>query len=110
MVTFEKIEMGIGRFIDDEIVGRLPGGSWQKPVFSAVAIFAVKGYIGKIKDNGFLKGAGIVTDQGVNIEAFAEEFKKSIPISGIKVDIPMLGEATFVPADVDALVRKIRES
>lgn len=110
MVTFEKIEMGIGRFIDDEIVGRLPGGSWQKPVFSAVAIFAIKGYVGKLKDNAFLKGAGIVTEEGVNIEAFAEELKKTMPINGIKVEIPMLGEATFVPADVDALLRKIRES
>ena len=110
MVTFDKVEKGVGRFIDEEVMGKLPSSSWQRPVFSAVAIFAIKGYIGKLKDNAFLKGAGIVTEEGVNIEAFAEELKKTMPISGMKVDIPMLGEATFVPSDVDALLRKIKES
>lgn len=109
MVSFDQIQAGAIKYINHEILKGLQPGSWQKPVATAVAAFAVKGYVDKLKDNNFLKISGIITDEGVHIEKFAEELKKTIPATGLKVDIPMIGNAHFVPGDVDVLVGMMKE-
>lgn len=108
MVSFEMAKDGIAYYVDKNIMSRYPADGWQKLLAGSVMAMTINNYVEKIKGNPIAKTIGIVSDEGFEIEPLAAEIKRRMPSSGIRVSIPMLGEALFREADIDDIVETIK--
>lgn len=111
MVSIDKIEQGVARYLDGELMPQLQGNGWEKVLVGTVTSLAISkagaiaaGY----KDHKLVKMLGIMDGKGnVDVEVLATELKNNIPKEGVKVDIPVIGTMTFHKEDVDKLYEYI---
>ncbi len=116
MVSINQIEAGVGRWLDKELMPKLPsGGAYdglKKAATVALAMYAIKrgrSALDGLTHNSFLGTIGAVDHSGnVDIEGFMDEMRKQIPESGLKVSVPMVGDLTFYRTDLDDLLRHIK--
>lgn len=109
MVSIESVKKGTCDFFDRNILSGYNGEGWKKVVVPAVAGIAINSYIDKLAKSEFVLGTGLVENGMVDVDLLATEIKKRITDAGMKIDISMIGSATFYKADVDELVRMIKE-
>lgn len=108
MVKFEMIKDGIAYYVDKNIMTKYPADGWQKVLAGSVAALAINNYAEKLRSSSAVRSFGIISDDGVDIDILAKEIKHRMPSSGIKIDIPMLGEAVFYEADVEDILETIK--
>lgn len=116
MVSMNQIEVGISRWLDKELMPKLPtGGQYdgiKKAATVALALYAIKrgrAALDSLAHNSFLGTIGAVDREGnVDLEGFVEEMKKQIPENGLKVSVPMVGDMTFYRTDLDDVMRYIK--
>lgn len=115
MVSINQIETGVTRWLDNELMPKLPsGGSYdglKKAAAVAFAMYAIKRgktALESLADSSFLSTIGAARDGYIDLEGFAEEMRKQIPDDGIKVSVPMIGDMTFYRGDIDDMLRYIR--
>ena len=103
MVSMQQVENGLARFIDIELAPKIP----------------IDGPNGQLKRVGFLVGVtyklhkempalvrtiGAVEQNGdVDIEGLLEAIRARVPESGLRVQVPVVDELIFYPADIDRL-------
>ena len=103
MVSMQQIEHGVARFIDAELAPKIP----------------VDGQNGQLKRMGFLVGVtymihkqmpaalktiGAVEPNGdVDIEGLLEIIRTRVPESGLRVQVPVVNELIFYPADIEQI-------
>lgn len=111
-MRFERVINGILKYMDAEIYGGM--NPWQE-MLSRIAVARVVKNSEKIKDvlanNAFVKTFAIIDDEGnVDIEGLLHDIKEQIERKGkLSVTIPMIGNYSFVPSDVDKLYQFITE-
>lgn len=116
MVSMNQIEAGISRWLDKELMPKLPtGGQYdgiKKAATVALALYAIKrgrAALDSLTHNSFLGTIGAVDRDGnVDLEGFVEEMKKQMPENGLKVSVPMVGDLTFYRSDLDDVMRYIK--
>lgn len=116
MVSMNQIEAGISRWLDKELMPKLPtGGQYdgiKKAATVALALYAIKrgrAALDSLTHNAFLGTIGAVDREGnVDLEGFVEEMKKQVPENGLKVSVPMVGDMTFYRTDLDDVMRYIK--
>ena len=103
MVSMQQVEHGLARFIDNELAPKIP----------------VDGNNGLVKRIGFLVGVtymlhkqlpvllstiGAVDQNGsVDIDGVMEVIRTRIPDNGLRMQVPMVNELVFYPADIDQI-------
>ncbi len=111
MVSYDKVQAGIARYLDTELVTKLDNDSVQKVIVGVVISLYIKKFSDLImmaKDNKVVKTLGIVDDKGnIDVDTLKDEIERQIPDSGLKVDIPMVGLMTFHKSDVQTLYKYI---
>lgn len=116
MVTLNQLESGVSRWLDKELMPKLPrGGAYdglKKAATVAVAMYAIKqgrSALEMLTRNPFMATIGAVNEEGeIDIEGFAEEMRKQIPEKGLTMDVPMIGELTIYREDLDDMLRCIK--
>ena len=116
MVSIAQVESGLTRWMDTELMPKIPtDGSYaglKKAAAVAVALYAIKrirSALTSLTESDFLNTIGATTKEGhLDVEGFAEEMRKQIPEEGIKVSVPMIGDMTFYRGDIDDMLRYIR--
>jgi hypothetical protein len=116
MVSMNQIEAGVSRWLDRELMPKLPtGGAYdglKKAATVALALYAIKrgrAALDSLTHNSFLATIGAVDHEGnIDIEDLAEEMKKQMPEAGLKVSVPMVGDMTFYRTDLDDMLRYIK--
>lgn len=116
MVTTNQIQHGITRYVDTQIMPKLPetgamDGLKRLGVGVAAAYTAknIDRVLTGFRGNGFLQAVGAMDENGdVDIEGIAEIAKEKIPDAGIRATVPILNELTFYREDVDALLSYIK--
>lgn len=113
MVSIDKIERGVARFLDIEVLPTIPAEGLSRVVAgTAMAVFVRRmgGLIRGYGANGVIQGLGVMDAAGnVDIDVLREALKANMPDAGLRVDIPFGGAVTFHRADVDTLYRYINE-
>lgn len=125
MVSVNKIETGIVKYIDNEIMPHFPQTGWQRVAVGVCVGLLIKKYDNIVKyamENPFMKTMGVFNDNGeVDIETLYELTKKNISEEGMSINIPVpsLGglfqknndayTLTFKKEDVDVLYKYIKE-
>jgi hypothetical protein len=103
----QQIEAGVARFVDSELAPKIPadgpnGGLKRFGVLVAIS------YNIKSKVPAVLASMGAVDENGnVDLEGVAELARKYMPENGLRVQVPVIDELVFYPADVDLLKRDI---
>ena len=116
MVSIDQVEFGLARWMDKELVPKIPtGGAYdglKKAATVAVGLYAIKrirSALTYLAESDFLNTIGATTKEGhLDVEGFAEEMRKQIPEEGLRVSVPMVGDMTFYRGDLDDIVRYIK--
>ena len=107
MVEVSRIETGIARYLDAELVPKLPENSWRQfGVGIASGLIAKRGgmVIERYKNHPAAIAFGLVDSAGcVDVEILRSLAKERIPETGLPVEVPLLGKLTVYRADIDTL-------
>ena len=108
MIPIEKATRGIVAYLDNELMTQLPNDSLKKVGFGLFAALVARDpmkIIGSFVSIDILQALGIISADGnaVDIDLLRDELKKRIPTEGVKMNIPLLGTATFTAYDIDKL-------
>ena len=109
MVTLAQATAGIERYLDTEILAKIPG--WQKWVLGAAAsrMLSRSGEIfNTLKSNPVVSAMGVIDEQDqIDIDAVYREFAAQAQRGAVTFDVPFVGALTLTTADVDKLYRYI---
>lgn len=111
MISVNKIETGIARYLDAELMPKLPSDGLKSVVVGTAISIVIKrmgaALVG-LHDNTTLKALGIVAENGdIDIDLLHDELRKHIPRTGLSIDIPFVGTLRFTEGDVDNLYNYI---
>ena len=113
MVSIERVEHGIARFLDVELIPSLPKEGVSRVVTGAAMAVIVKRVGGLIRgyaDNDVIRGLGVIDAAGnVDVDLLREAIKANMSESGLRLTIPMGGTITIHKSDVDTLYHYITE-
>lgn len=105
MYSYERVLNGLVKYIDDEIVNKLPG--WKKWVVGSglgMMLSNSDEIFRQIKDNEFVKMLNLVDEQGlINVNEIYKELKKQAQKSNASIELPMVGSLVLNDQDVDKL-------
>lgn len=114
MISTEQAINGFVRFLDKEMMTKLPGDGLQKVAVGVVSALAVrKGTtaIEKLKTHPLALAFEIFDSNGnVDIDLLRDVVKTNIPDTGVKIKVPVIGGMTAFKEDVDSLYRYISEA
>jgi hypothetical protein len=111
MVTTEQIKNGFKRYLDNEIIAKMqisPNSLKRGLIITGVNLWADHNINSMLANPETASSLGIVDENGhYDIGKLAEEFKKTMPSTGYKIDINTfgihLGELSFYGNDIDTL-------
>ena len=109
MITIQKFQVGISKFIETEITSQFTG--WQKlTAETAIGLYIsqLPGHIENLNKNPVFAGMGIVKDGKIDIDSLYHELSKHFT-DPIPVKIPLLGTATFTKENLDTLYQILIE-
>ena len=111
-MSFEKVIEGILRYLNAEVYGKMSG--WQE-VLARVAVSRMVSNSEQLKEslmnNSFIRTFAIMDGNGnVDVDGLIKDLRTQIAEKEkLVVTLPMLGNFTFTPEDVDELHRYICE-
>jgi hypothetical protein len=109
-VEFKKALDGISRFINNEIYSDLT--DWQE-FLARLMVGRILSNEENIKEmlvnNPYIKTFGIINSDGmIDVDDLAKDIKREIARKGkVSFELPMFGNITFCPSDVDILYKHI---
>ena len=107
MVSMQQIEQGVARFIDTELAPKIPADGPNGPVKRFGFLVALT-YSIKSKVPAVLTAMGAVDEGGnVDLDGVIDAAKSRVPEAGLRVQVPVIDELIFYPADIDLLRRYI---
>ena len=111
MVHVDKVKNGVVKFIDTEVVNKLPG--WKSWVFGAGAILMLSkadAIIERAKEHPMVKMMGVIDGDMVDVDALYAAFKKQAQTVGaVDISVPAIGDMRMGVADIDRLYNFIME-
>lgn len=109
MVTLAQVQAGVEKYLETEILSKIPG--WQKWVLGAAAsrMLSRSGEIfNTLKSNPIVSAMGVIDEQDqIDIDAIYREFSKQAQRGAITFDIPLMGALTVNSSDIDRLYNYI---
>ena len=109
MVTLAQVQAGVEKYLEAEILSKIPG--WQKWVLGAAAsrMLSRSGEIfNTLKSNPIVSAMGIIDENDqIDIDAVYREFSAQAQRGAITFDVPLVGPLTLGAGDVDQLYRYI---
>ena len=112
-MEFERVIKGITKYLNNEIYAGM--NDWQE-MLARIAVSRMIGNTNNLKNtlinNPFVRTFPIIDENGdVDIEGLLEDIKSQLNEKGkITFSLPMFGNFTFTPADVEKLHREIMEA
>lgn len=105
MVTLAQVQAGLEKYLETEILSKIPG--WQKWVLGAAAsrMLSRSGEIfNTLKNNPIISAMGVIDEQDqIDIDAVYREFATQAQRGAVTFDVPFVGALTLTAADVDKL-------
>lgn len=112
MYGYDKVMNGIAKYIDNEIVDKIPG--WKKWLVGSgigMMLSNSNNIFEQVKNNEFVRLLNIVDEyDNIDVENIYKELKKQAQKGSVDVELPMIGSFRLNEQDVDKLYRFITES
>lgn len=111
MVPRQQVEQGLARYIDREIISKLPTSSIQRVATGAAVAIAMKrsdNLVERLKGNALIATLGIMNEAGdIDLDALHEALRSQVTDDGVVMEVPILGRLTFYAGDIDNLYSDI---
>jgi len=111
MVTLTQVVKGLEKYIDNEMLPKIPG--WQKWVFGAAASIGISKHeelFNKLKNNSLVEMLNVIDNQNmIDIDALYTGFVEQAAKSPATLQIPAVGAFTLNAQDVEKLYMYIKE-
>ncbi len=110
MIAKEKVIAGAAMYIEREILPRLPEMK-ALAVAGVVALYARRapGLLDELEKNPAVKALGVIENGMVDAEAVYAAYAPKI-IKPMEIDVPFLGRLSFDRAEVDKLLKYVKEA
>lgn len=109
MYSYDRVMNGISRYIDTEIVNKVPG--WKRWILGSgigMALSNSEHIFEQLKSNELMKMLNIIDADGyINVEDLYRELKKQAQRGSVDLELPMIGSFVLNEQDVDKLYRFI---
>lgn len=114
MATVAQIEAGAVKYIDAELAPKIPenipNGQLKKIAAVAGAVYAIKNGLRKAIASPALSAIGAIDESGnIDVDGLIQTASAQIPSNGFKVTVPILGDLTFFPEDLEKLAEYIKK-
>lgn len=107
MVSVAQIEAGVAKFVDNELAPKIPTEG-PNGALKRFGLLVALSYNIKSKVPAVLATMGAVDECGnVDLDSVAELAKHYMPEKGLRMQVPVINEMVFYPADIDLLRRYI---
>lgn len=109
MATADQVRLGLARYVDAEIVGKLEG---LKRLLAAAAAAAAADNAGaaleKMRQSETARALGLTdAEGGLDAELMHKKLREQLEKQPCTVELPMLGRLTLYPEDADKLYTEI---
>lgn len=113
MVTISQIQKGFVRFVDNEVAAAFTG--WQKAVVAGAAGLLAANFpnlVNTYTSHPIVAALGVYDPQSgmVNIDALYNAFVPKLGADKIPITIPKIGTIKMGQAEIDVLMRYIKEA
>ena len=112
MVSVEKLQRGIARFIDAEIAPSIEGkDKWILTSIATLYLAKLPGIVAAAKQSPAVKLTGIISDDGmVDIEALINSVRPAARQTAAVINIPFGGALKITEQDLDKLYSYIQQA
>lgn len=118
MVTRDQIKNGVRNYIDNEIVAKMqlsPNSIKRGLIITGINLWIDHNVESMLGAASGAESLGIIDENGhYDVDKLAEEFKKTIPERGYKIDLKLasfnLGDITVYGEDINYLVEYIHRA
>lgn len=112
MTPFAQIQKGVAAYLDNEVMPMFKDDGWKRVAAGAAIALAIQRsdkFLPIITTNQFVKSMELADDEGnIDIESLIPLVKGQLDKEPLSVNVPMIGNLIFRPADVDKLYDYIR--
>jgi hypothetical protein len=112
MVTVDKVQKGVSRFLDIEILPKMAGrDKWILTALATVYIAKLPEIIRKISEYPAVKILGVIDDAGnIDIDTLMTSIRPAAMQTPATFTVPMGGTITLTAADLDKLNELIKQA
>ena len=109
MVTVDRIQSGISRYLDEQLIPSLSGKSkWIVTGVATLAVQRLPAMISEWSKKPAVKILGVVDENGnVDINSIIESIRPAARSCPAVIDIPFVGSMTITEQDLDMILRYI---
>lgn len=111
MVSIDRVQRGVSRYLDTELVGKMDGlNKWLFAAAASAYIGSAPTLLDKLRDNKLLAPLNLVNEAGeVDVEKIYAHLKPAAAKCPAPITLPV-GTITLTEADVDAIYNYIMQS
>lgn len=113
MVTIDKIQRGVSRYLDEQLMGKMKGlDAWTLPGFATLYLSNLPTIMKDMAAKPVFAYSGLFAADGtVDIERLINSFKPAARKSPATIKLPISNSPiTFNEQDLDMLLRYIQQS
>ncbi len=104
MYNYEQVIKGLTKYIDHEIVNKVPG--WKRWLLGSgigIMLSNAEEVFNTLKDNEFVKMLNLIDEDKINVDVIYKELKKQAEKGSANIELPMIGSFILNTQDVDKL-------
>ncbi len=111
MVSIDRVQRGVSRYLDTELVGKMDGlNKWLFAAAASAYIGSAPTLLDKLRSNKLLAPLNLVNEAGeVDVEKIYAHLKPAAAKCPAPITLPV-GTITLTEADVDAIYNYIMQS
>lgn len=112
MVSIDRIQSGISRYLDTEIVPKMSGvNKWLVSAVASAYVSNAPELIRKLNENKAIAALNLIDEAGnVDVEKIYQSLKPAAAKCPAPITLPIIGTLTFTEQDVDSLYAYIMQS
>ena len=112
MVSIDKIQRGVAKYLDVEILPKLSGkDKWLLCGASTLYLAKLPQIITALNTKPAIKVLGLISDDGnVDIDALVNSIRPAAKQSNLNLQIPFSGVLSLSENDIDILLRYINQA
>lgn len=113
MVSIDSIKKGLAAYLDNELMPQIPDNHPVKK-FATGMVFTLllqrlDGIMQSLGGNAIISASGLITTNGVDIDAVKAAAIANMPEPGLSIELPMLGSMTIHKSDINKLTAFIAQ-
>lgn len=113
MVTIDKIQRGISRYLDEQLIGKMKGiDAWTLPGFATLYLANLPNIVSDFASKPLGAYSGVFGADGtVDVERLFNSFKPAARKTPATLKLPISNSPiTFTEQDLDMILRYIQQS